>query len=218
MNNILIIAAHPDDEVLGCGATIAKHVKNGDNVKVLFLADGYSSRDNDINRETSAERASKVLGCMKPLFLNFPDNQLDAIPLLDIVKKIEESIESFNPRIIYTHHYGDLNVDHQLTHKAVITACRPRKDFFVKEIYSFEILSSTHWQSFSMGNEFIPNYFVNVNEFMDIKMNALRCYDSEMLKYPNARSYNTVEYLAKFRGSLVGLDAAEAFIVLRNIS
>ena len=218
MNNVLIIVAHPDDEILGCGATMAKHVKNGDKVKVVFLADGFSSRVNDINRYSSAEKASKFLGCMEPVFLNFPDNQLDTIPLLDIVKKIEKSIESFQPSIIYTHHYGDLNIDHQLTHKAVITASRPRYKFTVKEIYSFEILSSTHWQSLSMGNEFIPNYFVDVNEFMDIKMSALQCYDSEIMDYPNARSYNAVENLAKFRGSLVGLRAAEAFVVLRNIS
>jgi N-acetylglucosamine malate deacetylase 1 len=218
ISRVLIIVAHPDDEVLGCGATIAKHINNGDKVQVVFLTDGFSSRDNDSNRDCSAEKASKVLGCMKPVFLNLPDNQLDTISLLEIVKKVEKSIECFQPNIVYTHHFGDLNIDHQITHRAVITACRPQPNFCVKEIYSFEILSATHWQSMSMENAFNPNYFIDVNEFMDSKMRALQCYDSEMRDYPHARSYKAVESLAKYRGVLAGLMAAEAFVVLRNIS
>ena len=217
MNKILIIVAHPDDEVLGCGATVAKHVQNGDRAKVVFLADGFGSRDDDGNRDNSAERASKILGCENPIFLNLPDNQLDTIPLLDIVKKIEKVIEGFQPSVIYTHHFGDLNIDHQITHKAVMTACRPQPNFCVKEIYSFEILSATHWQSLSMENAFNPNYFIDVNEFMDSKMRALQCYDSEMRDYPHARSYKAVESLAKFRGGLAGLMAAEAFTIERLI-
>jgi LmbE family N-acetylglucosaminyl deacetylase len=199
MNKILIIVAHPDDEVLGCGATITKHAKCGDKVQVVFLTDGFGSRGNGYNRDNSAEDASKVLGCESPIFLNLPDNQLDTIALLDIVKKIEEMVEDFQPSIIYTHNFGDLNVDHQITHKAVMTACRPQPDFCVKEIYSFEVLSATHWQSPSMGNAFIPNYFVDVSGFMDNKIKALQCYDGEMRDPPHARSYKSVENLAKFR-------------------
>jgi LmbE family N-acetylglucosaminyl deacetylase len=217
MDKILVIAAHPDDEVLGCGATIAKHIKNGDKAQVVFLADGFSSRDNDSSRDNSAEKASKVLGCEDPVFLNLPDNQLDTVALLDIVKKIEKTIVEFQPSIVYTHHFGDLNIDHQITHKAVMTACRPQPDFFVKEIYSFETLSATHWQSSSMGNTFIPNYFVNVDGFMSKKIEALQCYDNEMRAAPHARSYESVENLAKFRGNLVGIKNAEAFCVERLI-
>jgi len=217
MNKILIIVAHPDDEALGCGATIAKHIKNGDRAQVVFLADGFSSRDDSDNRDVSAEKSSKILGCEKPIFLNFPDNQLDAVPLLEIVKKLEEVINNFQPNIIYTHHFGDLNIDHQITHKAVMTACRPQPNFCVKEIYSFETLSATHWQSSSMGNAFIPNYFVNVNGFMSKKIEALQCYDNEMRAAPHARSYESVENLAKFRGGLAGIKVAEGFFIERLV-
>ena len=214
---LIAFIAHPDDEVLGCGATVAKHVQNGDRAKVVFLADGFGSRDDDGNRDNSAERASKILGCENPIFLNLPDNQLDTIPLLDIVKKIEKVIEGFQPCVIYTHHFGDLNIDHQITHKAVMTACRPQPNFCVKEIYSFEILSATHWQSSSMGSAFNPNYFVDASSFMEKKIKALQCYDNEVREYPHARSYKTVDSLAKFRGSVIGVQDAEAFIVERLI-
>jgi len=217
MKKILVVAAHPDDEVLGCGATIFKHVQDGDKVQVIFLADGFSSRDDSDNRDVSAEKSSKILGCEKPIFLNFPDNQLDAVPLLEIVKKLEEVINNFQPNIIYTHHFGDLNIDHQITHKAVMTACRPQPNFCVKEIYSFETLSATHWQSSSMGNAFIPNCFVNVNGFMSKKIEALQCYDNEMRAAPHARSYESVENLAKFRGGLAGIKVAEGFFIERLV-
>jgi LmbE family N-acetylglucosaminyl deacetylase len=131
--------------------------------------------------------------------------------------KIEEMVEDFQPSIIYTHNFGDLNVDHQITHKAVMTACRPQPDFCVKEIYSFEVLSATHWQSPSMGNAFIPNYFVDVSGFMDNKIKALQCYDGEMRDPPHARSYKSVENLAKFRGNIVGVKSAEAFFIERIV-
>ena len=217
MNKILVIVAHPDDETLGCGATIAKHTKNGDKVQVVFVADGFSSREvKNGERNLPATEVAGVLGCENPIFLDFPDNQLDVVSLLEIVKKIENIINDLQPNIIYTHYFGDLNIDHQITHKAVMTACRPQPDFCVKEIYSFETLSATHWQSSSMG-AFNPNYFVDVSDFMKKKMKALQCYDNEMRKAPHARSYESVENLAKFRGSLVGVNYAEAFLVERLI-
>ncbi len=217
MNKVLVVAAHPDDEVLGCGATIAKHTKSKDMVQVVFLSDGFSSRRNDSNRDNSAERSSKVLKCKNPIFLNFPDNQMDSVSLLSIVRKIEEVIGDFQPNIVYTHHFGDLNIDHKITHKAVMTACRPQPNFCVKEIYSFEILSATHWQSQSMSNAFIPNYFIDVSDFMDIKEKALQCYNNEIREYPHARSYKAIQSLALYRGSTVGFKLAEAFCIERII-
>jgi len=217
MNSILVVVAHPDDEVLGCGATIAKHIHNGDQVKIVFLADGFSSRESGNDRKNSAKKTSKILGCENPIFLDFPDNQLDVIPLLEIVQKIENCIHNQQPNIIYTHHYGDLNIDHQITHKAVMTACRPQPDFCVKEIYSFETPSATHWQSLSMGSAFNPNHFVDVDLFMNKKMKLLQCYDKEMRDYPHARSYKAIEILANFRGGMVGIMSAEAFCVERLI-
>lgn len=218
MSKILVVAAHPDDEVLGCGATIARHSHNGDKVQVVFLADGYESRIDGVDREASAKEASELLGCEPPIFLNLPDNQLDSVALLYIVKEIEEIIGDFLPSIIYTHHYGDLNIDHQVAHRTVMTACRPQPNFCVKEIYSFEIVSATHWQSVSMGGLFSPNYFVDVSDFINNKINALHCYESEMRAYPHARSHEALINLSKFRGSSVGLQNAEAFCVERLIS
>ena len=217
MNKILIIVAHPDDEVLGCGATIAKYTKNGDEVQVVFIADGFSSRPNDGNRDLVAKQVAEILNCNCPIFLNFPDNQLDSIPLLKIINKIERVIADYQPNIIFTHHFGDLNIDHQLTHKAVMTACRPQPNFCVKEIYSFETLSATHWQSSSMSNTFNPNYFINVSGFMDKKIEALQRYDKEMKKPPHVRSFDSVNNLSKLRGNLVGIESAEAFCVERMI-
>ena len=217
MHKVLIFVAHPDDEVLGCGATIAKHIDNSDMVQIVFLSDGFSSRNDDENRDSNAQKASKVLACQNPIFLNYPDNQLNTVPLLDIVKKIETIVSDFQPNIIYTHYFGDLNIDHQITHKAVITACRPQPNFCVKEIYSFEVLSATHWQSPSMSNAFNPNYFVDVSDFIKQKIKALQCYDNEMRDYPHARSYEAVASLSSFRGSSVGVHNAEAFVIERLI-
>lgn len=218
LNRILIIVAHPDDEVLGCGATIAKHTSIGDDVRVIFLSDGFSSRINGHQRNVSAVKASKLLGCSSPVFLNFPDNQMDNVPLLEIVKKIDTIIDKYNPNIIYTHHFGDLNIDHQITHRAVMTSCRPQPESNVREIYSFEILSSTHWQSSSMSNPFVPNYFVDVSNFITQKIQALACYDDEMRKYPHIRSYDSVNHLAALRGSVVGINLAESFVVERIVN
>jgi len=186
-------------------------------VKVIFLADGYSSRHDCNNRDSSVVKAFKILGCNNPIFLDLPDNQLDTIPLLKIVQKVEDYIFSLQPDIVYTHHFGDLNIDHQITHKAVITACRPQPGFCVKEIYSFETLSATHWQSQSMGNAFNPNYFVDVSGFMNYKIKALQCYDKEIREYPHARSYEAIKILSKYRGSSIGVKNAEAFYVERLI-
>ena len=222
MDKILVIAAHPDDEALGCGGTMARHVNYGDKVHVVFMSDGVSSRvsakDNEENeRRKCANKASEILGAQPPIFLNFPDNRMDEVALLDIVQSLEGVIYKIKPDVVYTHHLGDLNIDHQITHKAVITACRPQPNFCVKEIYSFETLSATHWQSPSMKNVFNPNYFVDVSDFMDKKIKALQCYDNEMREAPHARSYESVENLSKFRGSLVGVKNAEAFCVERIV-
>jgi len=211
------VAAHPDDEVLGCGATIAKYIANGDKVKVAFLTDGFRSRDNDENRNSSAEEASRTLGCEAPIFLDFPDNQLDTVPLLKVVKEIEKIIYWYRPNIVYTHHFGDLNVDHQVAHKAVMTACRPQPDFYVKEIYTFEVLSSTEWQTHGM-DLFSPNKFVDVTGYIDIKKQALEIYSKEMRKSPHSRSLKNALRLNALRGNSVGVDYAESFHAIRMIS
>ena len=217
---ILVVAAHPDDEVLGCGGTMARHASNGDKVHVLFMSAGVGSRENvkndEINeRRICAKQASKILGSQSPQFLNFPDNRMDSISLLDVVKSIELVIQEIGPDVVYTHHIGDLNIDHQITHKAVLTACRPQPESSVKEIYSFEVLSSTEW---STNNPFIPNYFVDISDTLELKVSAIKAYNSELRTFPHARSIESIKALAKYRGASMGIRAAEAFKVERLIS
>lgn len=217
---ILIVAAHADDEAIGCSGTIARHVAEGDNVHLLFMTDGVGSRevvaDEASERLSAAEQAAKILGVSSVTHLNFPDNSMDALPLLDIVKEVEVKITEISPEIIYTHHIGDLNVDHQIAHKVVMTACRPQPGFCVKTIYAFEVLSSTEWQTPSL-NAFIPSVFVDITDYLPIKMQVISVYEEEMRQVPHSRSPQHVELLAKHRGYSVGLHAAEAFMLVREI-
>jgi LmbE family N-acetylglucosaminyl deacetylase len=218
MIKVLVVAAHPDDEALGCGATIAKHIEQGDSVHLLFMTDGVASRigskNNAEERLTAAQDAAQILGVNSFTSFNFPDNKMDSIPLLDVVKKIEDKITQLQPEVIYTHHIGDLNIDHQITHKAVITACRPQPDFCVKEIYAFEVLSSTEWQTPGFES-FNPNMFVNITDFIDLKKQVLEVYSVEMHQQPHSRSVDNALRLNALRGNSVGVDYAEAFIAIR---
>ncbi len=221
MKKILCLAAHPDDEVLGCGATLAKHSKNGDQVQVVIAAEGLTSRDSSTQAaeleklKNKAVSANTLLGVEKVHFLTLPDNRMDSVDLLDVVKSVEEIVYQFKPDVIYTHFHGDLNVDHQILNRAVLTCCRPQPQFSVKEIYAFEVLSATHWNPGDVDNQFVPNYFVNTEDFMAKKIEALKIYESEMRAFPHARSIEAIQSLAQWRGSLVGYKAAEAFEILR---
>jgi LmbE family N-acetylglucosaminyl deacetylase len=220
VNKVAVIAAHPDDEVLGCGGTIAKHAVNGDEIQVIFLADGESSRSGGVllnKRKDAARSASAKLGAKEPIFLDFPDNQLDSLPLLEIVQALEEVLLPFESDIIYTHHGGDLNIDHQICHRAVLTASRPQPLCSIKAIYSFEVLSSTGWNSNDSNTDFRPTYFVDIDDTFLKKMQALESYSEEMREFPHARSIKAVESLAEFRGSTIGRAKAEAFSVVRQI-
>lgn len=221
---ILIIAAHPDDEVLGCGGTIAKLSSNND-IYTLILGEGITSRNipeeqkkEDVERlRRDAESANEILGVKKVFFEDFPDNKFDTVPLLDIIKTIEEYTLEINPEIIYAHHYGDLNIDHQITHKAVFTAIRPIEDYSVKKIFTFEILSSTEWNKQNQCNVFIPNTYIDISKTIDRKMEAMKCYKSEIREYPHPRSMEGIKILAQKRGLEVGLKYAEAFCLIREV-
>ena len=225
INNVLVIVAHPDDEILGCGGTLAWHVKNGDNVFVLFLADGEGSRHTaqyNVNnkysaREKMANNAADIIGIKETSFLRLPDNRMDSIPLLDIVQKIEPYIQQQSPNFIYTHHSGDLNIDHRMTHQAVMTACRPQPNFCVSSILCFEVPSSTEWQSPNSNTPFIPNWFVDISDTLKVKEEALKKYENELHSFPHARSWEAIKSLAKWRGASVGAEAAEAFVLTRHI-
>ncbi len=220
-SRVIVVVAHPDDEILGCGGTIVRHVESGDVVKIIFVADGVTSRE---NKESIAYRrgcgieASKIVGACLPKFLDFPDNQLDSIPLLEVVKAIENEINDFSPEVVYTHFSGDLNIDHSIVHRAVMTAVRPLPKSCIKEIYSFEVVSSTGWLPSSSGSQcFDPNLFVDISNTFDKKILALQVYDSEMREFPHSRSYKNVESLAIFRGASVGFKKAEGFQVERML-
>ena len=219
---ILIVAAHPDDEVLGCGGTIARLIKEGFEVYTLILGEGITSRDDMRDRKRreeeitelkgEAKEANKILGVKEVFFYDFPDNRFDTVPFLDIVKVIEKVENSINPEIIFTHYEMDLNIDHQITYRAVITATRPLKEETVKEIYSFEIPSSTEWR---YPLNFSPDVFFDISTTIDIKIKALEKYKTELKKYPHPRSLEGVKLIAKNWGIKVGLEYAEAFKVVR---
>jgi len=222
MRKILVIAAHPDDEVLGCGGTIARLSKKGYEMYVLILGEGITSRDNirDIQKRESeildlkrqAEEANKILGVKQVFHHDFPDNKFDTAPFLDLIKVIEKIKNNVKPEIIFTHYEKDLNIDHQITYKAVITATRPIKGENVKEIYSFEIPSSTEW---SYPLSFSPNVFYDISETIDVKLRALEEYKTELMEYPHPRSLEGVKLIAKNWGMKVGLEYAEAYKVVR---
>ena len=225
---VLVVAAHPDDEILGLGGTLARHVDDGDEVRTLILAEGATSRDDvrdaDGRRDEldelvlAAKRAADALGIAAPEMLGLPDNRMDSMTLLDVIKPIEQLVRSYKPQIVYTHHGGDLNVDHQMAHQAVITACRPLPGSSVEAIYAFETVSSTEWATESTGDTFRPNRFVGIGAQLDRKLAALEAYASEMAPFPHARSMGGVRALAALRGASVGVEAAEAFMVLREVA
>jgi LmbE family N-acetylglucosaminyl deacetylase len=213
---VLIVAAHADDEVLGCGGTIARHASEGDKVHIIFMADGVSSRIDHSNddydyRKKAQDGALKILGVYKYYNLNFPDNLMDSVPLLKIVQALEIIISNIKPIRIYTHHHGDLNIDHRITHQAVMTACRPIPNACVREILAFEVMSSTEWGSIP----FSPNAFIDISKFLSIKTRALSCYEKEMRSPPHSRSIQHIESLARHRGHSVGLQFAEGYEILR---
>ncbi len=218
---ILVVAAHSDDEALGCGGTIAKHIDNGDDVYVAFMTDGVAARNllqsNDSNeRVTASERALKVLGVKQAFRFDFPDNQMDTVSLLTVAQKVESVIEGISPDIVYTHFSGDLNIDHQITNKAVLTACRPQAWCSVKEIYCFEVLSATEWGSKAVST-FLPQKIIDITSQWERKLQALECYQQEMRPAPHSRSFECVEALAILRGASCGVQFGEAFYVERIV-
>ncbi|MHA1284346.1 MAG: PIG-L deacetylase family protein [Promethearchaeota archaeon] len=219
---ILIIGAHPDDEILGCGGTIAKLAIYND-VYTLLLGKGIMAREiqnyeqllEDLRRNSI--KAQKFLGIKNFFFENFPDNKFDTVPLLNIIKKVEEHINKIKPDIIFTHHHSDLNIDHRLTFEAVLTACRPQPNFINLDIYSFEIPSSTDWQIFTEEKIFKPNVFIDISDSIEKKMDALKFYKSEMREYPHSRSIKGIKLMAQDWGRKFGKKYIEAFELIRSV-
>ena len=224
---VLIVASHPDDEVLGVGGTACAHATADDTVEVIIVAEGATSRDSETTSKKlnplvgelkkAAVKAAQTLGTAKPRFLGLPDQRLDTLPFSDIVRSIETIVAEVSPQIVYTHHGGDLNLDHRIVHDAVITACRPVPDSSVNLIRCFETISSTEWNHPNMRPSFVPTDFVDITTQLEQKLAALAHYQIEMRAFPHARSLKAVRALAEWRGAAVGRLAAEAFVVVRRI-
>jgi LmbE family N-acetylglucosaminyl deacetylase len=223
---VLVIAAHPDDEVLGCGAAMAAHARRGDRVHAYIMAEGLTSRDAKRDRAKNAaglsglakaaHKAHAILGVKSTTLGDFPDNRMDSVALLDVVKAVEARIGAVRPDIVYTHHGGDLNVDHRVVHQAVVTACRPLPGATLESLLFFEVPSSTEWRIQSPADAFAPDWFVDVTDTLPLKLKALKAYASEMRPWPHTRSLEAVEHLARWRGASAGWNAAEAFMLGRR--
>jgi len=219
VNKILVICAHPDDETLGLGGTICSHAEKGDKIRVLIFADGESARGKSNSkikiRQKQAKKAAKELGVEKIKFFNYPDQQLDIIALKDLAKKIEIEIKENSPNIVYTHYWGDVNQDHRRLFEATLIACRPVPNSSIEQVVCYETPSSTEWGNSFKNNH--PNFFVNVEKFLDKKIKAAENYSKEIKPFPHPRSKEAMINRAKFWGSTVGVHYAEAFYMIRKI-
>lgn len=222
--SVLCVVAHPDDEVLGVGGTLARHAVDGEDVHICILSDGVTSRYDDTEtandeieqRRQRARQAAETLGATVNLY-DFPDNSFDTVPLLDIVQTIEAEITEHVPDTVYTHHYGDLNVDHELTCRAVTTATRPLQCNPVDRVLAFETLSTTEWSVPSADNAFEPQHFLTITEQLETKIEALQVYENELRDPPHPRTVDTVRQNAHVWGAKVGVDAAEPFELIREV-
>jgi LmbE family N-acetylglucosaminyl deacetylase len=223
-STVLVVAAHPDDEILGCGATAARLVQEGCDVYFAILGEGITSRHG--TRESAdagqlsllqehARAAGRKIGVKEVFLHRLPDNRLDTVPLLEVVKRVEDLMDRLKPEIIYTHHGGDLNVDHGIVHRAVLTATRPVAGQVVREIYAFEVPSSTEWAFQRLEPAFRPNVFVDVASTLEAKIAAMACYQTEARPFPHPRSSEALRAIATRWGSVAGYGAAEAFELVR---
>jgi LmbE family N-acetylglucosaminyl deacetylase len=222
----LVVVAHPDDEVLGCGGTIARLSREGLETYIAILGEGVTSRytrRDDAGQSllealsTSSRQAAALLGAKDVFFGGLPDNRFDTVPLLEVVKVVEHLIVQLKPGAIYTHYGGDLNIDHAVVHRAVLTATRPMVGQPVQEIYAFEVPSATEWAFSRFEPPFRPNVFVDISETLESKVAGLACYETEVRPFPHPRSLEALHALARYRGSAVGCLAAEAFELVRAV-
>ncbi len=221
---VLVVVAHPDDEVLGCGGTMALLAHQGHEIYVLILGEGVTSRDEmrDPDRRVAeiaalrkaARQAAKILGVKEIFFEDFPDNRFDTVPLLELIKAVEQIKKRITPDMVFTHFEGDLNIDHRLTARAVMTATRPLPGEVVRRVYAFEVPSSTEW---NFATAFRPNMYFEITPFLERKIEALRCYEEELRAFPHPRSVEGIKHLARMRGTESGCKAAEAFGLIRAV-
>ena len=222
----LVIAAHPDDEVLGCGGTIARLAQEGHEVFISILGEGvtsrYARRDEAHHsllqglQEVSG-KVAELLGAKELFRQQLPDNRFDTVPLLDVVKLIEDLVTRLRPNVVYTQHGGDLNIDHSVTFRATLTATRPVAGCPVKAVYAYEVASSSEWAFQKFSPPFQPGVFVDISGTLELKIKAMELYHSEVRPFPHPRSSESLRAIARRWGSVTGTGAAEAFEVVRDI-
>ena len=234
---ILVIAAHPDDEVLGMGGTICKYTKNGHKVKIVIMATGIFARrssdfvnnqkyeiskqtENEMSKQVvelrkDAKKSAKIMGVSDIEFFDFPDNEMDTVPILQVIKTLENIIAEFKPDTVYTHSRYDVNIDHRILYDATLVATRPISGTTVKKVISFEVPSSTEWY---FPSQFSPNVFEDISNELTKKKNALKSYKTEIRKYPHPRSDDALDVIAKKWGTVCGCKSAEAFYLVRELN
>jgi LmbE family N-acetylglucosaminyl deacetylase len=219
---VLAVAAHPDDETYGLGGTIRRHVLGGEAVTVLFLTDGVGARHSVTEpQQAAARRACACLGVEAVRFAEMPDQRLDALALIDVVRPISEAVKELRPSIVYTHHRGDANQDHRAVFSATMVAVRPFGDNPVEQVLCYEVASSTEWAAPLSDSAFLPNVFVDISNTLEEKLRAVEAYRdtfmSEVKPFPHPRSPEAVRVYAQSRGVSVGMVAAEAFVLVRRL-
>ncbi len=218
--NVLIVGAHPDDELLGVGGAALVHSTRGDHVQAAILCEGVSIRygqERDAEVAEEAERAAKILGLAKPVLVGLPEQRLDTLPLIDVIQKVEALVEQYRPEVVYTHFAGDMNRDHRVVSEAVLVATRPCSAPFVKEVLMFETPSSTEWGPACLLPVFQPAMFVDITPHLETKIAAFQCYSREVRESPHPRSPEGLRARAGYWGSTICRPAAEAFVVARAI-
>lgn len=218
--NILVFAPHPDDEVLGCGGTMKKHILAGDNVFVCVVTRGTMPlfpEESVLQVRTEHKKAMSQLGVKEVSYLEFPAVMLEEQHRYEVNKAIDDVVKKYKPEIVYIPHFGDMQKDHAIVSETVMVAVRPRGNYTVKTVLAYETLSETEWNIPHAANMFIPNYFVDITNTLENKLKALSIFKSQVSEFPNPRSLQTIEALAKLRGSNVGVKAAEAFALVRTI-
>lgn len=222
MNKIIVVAPHADDEILGCGATIAKHLSHGDKVYVIIATNASIGAPELFNEESieivrkEAKNAHQILGVQKTYFLDFPAPALNSFPEYKISLQLSEIFKQINPNYLYLPHPGDMHQDHKAIYRASLVAARPIENNTITHIYCYETLSETDWSPLQESN-FIPNHFVDVGQVFEKKLQAMQSFESQLKEFPNSRSLENIEALAKLRGATIGTERAEAFMVERQI-
>jgi LmbE family N-acetylglucosaminyl deacetylase len=219
---ILTVAAHPDDETLGAGATMARFASASHEVHVCILTDGVTARHHHVDQQQKcAMRACEVLGVSNVMFCGLPDQRLDSLPLLDIITPIEKFVGQIQPDLVFTHFSQDANQDHRVVFQATLVATRPTADTSVSTVLCYETASSTEWAPPFPGSVFSPNLFVDISTTLPTKLDALREYEhtfaGEMQPFPHPRSYEALEAISRRHGATAGVGAAEAFMLVRHI-